>query len=297
MRRIAQWIGLAAFSLAVEACIVTDTTPVNYGYGNYGYGYAGPSAPTVGEPTASYVSGMPPEPLYEQMGVAPGDGYVWIDGYWHWNGVEWVWVGGRWEEQQDGYVYVEPYYNYVDGAYVYTPGYWRDSRNVPAGWVVHPGGNGDRRPPVVRPPTTYHPPRPTGGVVSHPPPVARPGTGYRPAGGENLPEPPIYHRPVNRPPEDGPRGGVTEPEPPTTVNRPVSPEGGPRGGATEPMPPREEQPVVISRPPPPPPSHVPTAPPPTHTAPPPPPAEPPAHAPPPAHTAPPPSHSGGATHH
>ena len=70
---------------------------------------------SVGTPSPYYVSSMPPEPLYEQMSASPGYGYVWIDGYWHWNGYEWTWVSGRWERQQEGYVYVQPYYDYTGG--------------------------------------------------------------------------------------------------------------------------------------------------------------------------------------
>src|SRR5262245_50435375 len=108
--RMRPGLGAAALLWALQACVVHDTPPVNPGYG-YGYGplprsqqdYANTS---VGEPTPNYVASMPPEPLYEQMTPSPGEGSVWIDGYWHWNGYEWVWVNGRWERQQIGYVYV-----------------------------------------------------------------------------------------------------------------------------------------------------------------------------------------------
>src|SRR5215470_533632 len=102
LRRVAQWIGAAGLGVSLQACVVRDTTPVNSGYG-YGYGY-GPNyqaSVTVGTPNPYYVSSMPPEPLYESMSPSPGYGYVWIDGYWHWNSYEWTWVSGRWERQQE----------------------------------------------------------------------------------------------------------------------------------------------------------------------------------------------------
>src|SRR5262245_52446775 len=120
LRRVAEFLGAFSLSLAAQACVVHDTPPVNPGYG-YGYSY-GPSvtaSATITTAQPYYVSSMPPEPLYEQMSSSPGYGYVWIDGYWHWNAYEWVWVGGRWERQQEGYVYVQPFYDYVDGSYVY----------------------------------------------------------------------------------------------------------------------------------------------------------------------------------
>ncbi len=102
-------VGCAGLLWAASACVVGDTRAVN---GGYGYGYASASASAgvgVGEPSTATVSSLPPEPLYEQMTVSPGFGYVWIDGYWHWNSYEWVWVSGRWvREQGAAYVYVQP---------------------------------------------------------------------------------------------------------------------------------------------------------------------------------------------
>src|SRR5262245_44158930 len=127
-RRLAQVLGVAGFALMAQACVVRETTPVNPGYG-YGYGYSSGSyvagSVTVGQPSPYYVNAMPPERLYETMTPSPGYGYVWIDGYWHWNGYEWVWVGGRWERQRSNYVYVSPYYDYYEGRYIYMPGYWQ----------------------------------------------------------------------------------------------------------------------------------------------------------------------------
>ena len=41
------------------------------------------------------VPSAPPPPLVEVRPVAPGAYYVWIPGYWSWNGA-WGWVSGRW---------------------------------------------------------------------------------------------------------------------------------------------------------------------------------------------------------
>ena len=38
----------------------------------------------------------PPSPIAEEVVVAPGPGYVWVNGYWDWTGIRWVWIGGRW---------------------------------------------------------------------------------------------------------------------------------------------------------------------------------------------------------
>ena len=38
----------------------------------------------------------PPPPRYGVIGVAPGSGYVWTDGFWDWRGGRYAWVDGRW---------------------------------------------------------------------------------------------------------------------------------------------------------------------------------------------------------
>jgi hypothetical protein len=74
------------------------------------------------------VGGPPPAPrVVGPVGVAPGPGYVWTNGYWDWSGGTWVWVDGRWLLPPHGrHVWVEPYYHpYGGGAYHYHRGYWR----------------------------------------------------------------------------------------------------------------------------------------------------------------------------
>jgi len=233
---LARWLAGLGLALGLEACVVHDTPPVNPGYGEtYGYGGVRSSSSggmaasvSVGEPSPYTVSGMPPEPLYEQMSDSPGDGSVWIDGYWHWNGYEWVWVNGRWEREQQGYVYVEPNYDYQGEQYVYTPGYWSEPTRVPRGWNLR--DHRDGRPRRVAPPVrngNYHPPvrgtrTPRPGALR--PPVANPGGGgggYRPPG-----------RPSRRPYYDPNGGGTWRPQPPGPVigrRNPVNP--APGGGA------------------------------------------------------------------
>jgi hypothetical protein len=58
-----------------------------------------PSQPYYGEP----VLVAPPPPRVEVIGVAPGPGYVWIDGYWGWSGHRHEWRPGRWEHGRPGH--------------------------------------------------------------------------------------------------------------------------------------------------------------------------------------------------
>jgi len=76
-------------------------------------------------PPQSAVVAMPPPPApVETMVVAPGLGYVWIDGEWMWNG-GWIWLGGHW-----GYP-PYPHAVWVRGGWVQAPHGWQ---RVPGHW-------------------------------------------------------------------------------------------------------------------------------------------------------------------
>jgi len=68
----------------------------------------------------------PPAPLvYGPVGVAPGAGYVWTDGYYNWAGGSWRWTSGRWSRPpHPGYVWRKPYYESYHKGYRYHPGHW-----------------------------------------------------------------------------------------------------------------------------------------------------------------------------
>jgi len=65
---------------------------------------------------------QPPPVRVEVVPGAPGPGYVWVNGYWNWNGA-WVWVPGR---------YVFPPRPHL----VWVPGVWIHERH---GWRWHHG--------------------------------------------------------------------------------------------------------------------------------------------------------------
>jgi hypothetical protein len=67
--------------------------------------------------------GPPPAPRYGVMGIAPGPGYVWTDGYWDRRGGQWAWIDGRW---------LRPPHRRA----VWVPGTWRQERG---GWRFHRG--------------------------------------------------------------------------------------------------------------------------------------------------------------
>jgi hypothetical protein len=72
---------------------------------------------TVGSPP-------PPLPVYDQPPI-PGDGYIWVPGYWAWDGSEYYWVPGTWVLAPfTGALWTPGYWGWSDGAYVFHQGYW-----------------------------------------------------------------------------------------------------------------------------------------------------------------------------
>lgn len=70
--------------------------------------------------------GIAPPPLlvYAQPPV-PGPGYLWMPGYWAWNGTAYYWVPGTWVLPPSvGLLWTPPWWGWVDGVYVWHAGYW-----------------------------------------------------------------------------------------------------------------------------------------------------------------------------
>jgi uncharacterized protein YcfJ len=74
-------------------------------------------------PTTTVVA--PPPPPAQTVVLAPGPGYVWIGGYWAWNG-GWVWVGGHWGLPPYPHaVWVRSYWERGPHGWYQRGGYWR----------------------------------------------------------------------------------------------------------------------------------------------------------------------------
>ena len=76
--------------------------------------------------TSVAVGFAPPSPRYAVVGVAPGPGYVWTEGYYSYRGNAYAWVPGRWMRPP------HPHAEWVPGAWVqghhgyeFRKGYWR----------------------------------------------------------------------------------------------------------------------------------------------------------------------------
>jgi hypothetical protein len=75
------------------------------------------------------IGNAPPPPRYESV-PQPRRGYVWVPGYWNWDGHRHVWLGGRWEGERAGY-------QYRPVTWVQEREGWRMDRG---GWIEVSGG-------------------------------------------------------------------------------------------------------------------------------------------------------------
>ena len=83
----------------------------------------------------------PPPPRYEAV-PPPRPGYVWSQGYWHWDGRRHVWRTGHWVAERPGYVYHAPRWVERDGRWHYAESRWdRDGDGIPNRYDRTPNGN------------------------------------------------------------------------------------------------------------------------------------------------------------
>lgn len=75
---------------------------------------------------AAFVAlGPPPPPRYAVIGVAPGPGFIWADGFWDLRGRNWVWVEGRWvRPPRARAAWVRPEWRQEGGRWRFHRGYW-----------------------------------------------------------------------------------------------------------------------------------------------------------------------------
>ena len=75
------------------------------------------------------IEAAPPPTQVEAIPVAPYPGGVWIEGYWHWNGVRYVWYGGHYERPRPGWVWVaHRWYRGPRGRWHFVRGHWQPVR-------------------------------------------------------------------------------------------------------------------------------------------------------------------------
>lgn len=71
------------------------------------------------------VTFAPPPPRFEHRTPRPGYEFVWIDGYWGWQGGRYVWIGGRWDRPPHGrHHWRAPRWEHRHGGYLFVEGRW-----------------------------------------------------------------------------------------------------------------------------------------------------------------------------
>lgn len=98
-------IALLMTCMAMSACVVATDRPHRH--------YAG-----------TVVTVAPPPTRYEVIGAPPERGYVWIDGYWSWNGRQHEWVPGRWEAPRRGYRWRPHRWHHDRDGWYLEEGHW-----------------------------------------------------------------------------------------------------------------------------------------------------------------------------
>jgi hypothetical protein len=69
-------------------------------------------------------SAPPPLPIYEQP-YCPGDGYIWVPGYWAYGPNGYFWVPGIWEMAPEvGWLWTPGYWGWSNDVYIWHSGYW-----------------------------------------------------------------------------------------------------------------------------------------------------------------------------
>jgi hypothetical protein len=82
---------------------------------------------TAGSLSADVIVNIaPPPPIVEAPPPPPGPAYVWVAGYYRWDGRGSVWVPGHWEIPPRPHARWHPHHwRKRHGAWVFVEGYWR----------------------------------------------------------------------------------------------------------------------------------------------------------------------------
>ena len=69
------------------------------------------------------VTERPAEVMYTRP-VAPGPGYIWVEGDWFWSGGRYAWREGHWDRPRGGRRWVGGNWEHTDRGYRWRRGHW-----------------------------------------------------------------------------------------------------------------------------------------------------------------------------
>ena len=81
-------------------------------------------APQVAAAQVSVSINVGPPPLRYEAVPAPRRGFVWVPGYWNWEGDRHVWIAGNWVAERHGYIYSQPTWVERGGRWELRRGAW-----------------------------------------------------------------------------------------------------------------------------------------------------------------------------
>jgi hypothetical protein len=82
-----------------------------------------PASPALG--VVATVPPLPPSPS-EVVSVSPGTDYIWVKGYYNWDGSRYQWMPGTWvRASSPGAVWVPAHWQPSTGGYVWVQGAWQ----------------------------------------------------------------------------------------------------------------------------------------------------------------------------
>ena len=82
--------------------------------------------PSFAQVRVTVAFGPPALPIYDQP-LCPGEGYIWVPGYWGWDEDfdDYYWVPGTWVLAPEvGFLWTPPYWAWENGLFVFYDGYW-----------------------------------------------------------------------------------------------------------------------------------------------------------------------------
>lgn len=72
-----------------------------------------------------YIGSTPPPLRYERRPQVPGQGFVWVDGYWGNDGRRYNWVPGHWQQPPyPGAFWSHPHYDHYQQGWQQHEGHW-----------------------------------------------------------------------------------------------------------------------------------------------------------------------------
>lgn len=84
--------------------------------------------PAPGPQPMGFVATVPvtPVPPAEVTSASPGPDYVWVQGYYNWDGTNYHWVSGSWVKTPNpGATWIPAHWQTTNGGYVWVAGAWQ----------------------------------------------------------------------------------------------------------------------------------------------------------------------------